>query len=131
MSYLIYRRFFNVKFFWSLRMCPSTHVFNSNFATGCRLLRYREPWFLWLLLTAYSGFHYNMSVLHGGLSPLVVCFPTHLIHRGHPSLVWTPDASHKQHSTNTCPSPILLVMGEQSLISNDKDPLYIDLYPVI
>lgn len=53
-----------------------------------------------------------------------------LIRKGHPSLVLMPASPHKQHSTNSCPSPILLMMGilfswtNMSLISNDKDPLY-------
>lgn len=66
-----------------------------------------------------------------GLSSSVVIsiFPR-LIRKGHPSLVLMPASPHKQHSTNSCPSPILLMMGilfswtNMSLIRNDKDPLY-------
>lgn len=48
-----------------------------------------------------------------GLSSLVVISISPqccLIRKGHPSLVLMPASPHKQHSTNSCPSPILLMM---------------------
>lgn len=79
---------------------------------------YTTEWYLILWQARVEGFGIWWCVLcffsaESGLSSLVVISISPqccLIRKGHPSLVLMPASPHKQHSTNSRPSPILLMM---------------------